>query len=323
MIGVSYHRKAVIIGLICAGMAATWQFLTVRYNYQGDWSALFCTGEHARLSPVLAAEHPYEFAGMDGWDGQWYHAIAHDPLLRRGTAPFLDSARLRYRRILVPAVAFILAAGNDAFIDRAYRLALLLFFGLGAWWLARLALAAGKPALLGLAFFVLPASVASLDRSAVDVALMCFCAGFAFYSRSVERPAALYGLLLLAGLVRETGLLLTAAYCLWLLLERDIRRCALFATAAAPTLGWYAFVNSRTPPYSGAGAIVVPFSGVAHRLIHIMDGAGGSVEKLIRSADLLAAAGVLLAMLLAIRVIWRRRPIRWTSPFCCSRCWVS
>ena len=66
-------------------------------------------------------------------------------------------------------------------------------------------------------------------------------------------------------------------------------------------------MSARTLPYTGLGAIAIPFSGVAHRLAHSMDGASGVIDTLTRSMDLLAAAGVLLAMLLAFRLI-RRRP---------------
>jgi hypothetical protein len=301
--------KASFIGLVCALIVLTWQFLTVRYNYHGDWSALFCTGTMSRLPPVVAGEHPYAFPGGGGWDGQFYHAIAHDPLLRRGTAPYIDSARLRYRRIFVPVMAFLFAAGSDTLIDTAYRVVILLCFALGAGWLACLAQATGKPAVLGLAFFFLPASVASIDRQAVDVGLVCFCCGFALYTRYVKNPLALYAVLLFAGLVRDTGLLLTAAYVIWLLLQRDIRNSAVFATAAIPTIAWYVFVNSRTLPYPGDGAIALPFSGVAHRLIHPMNYVDSALMVgLLHSLDFLAATGVLLGMILAFRFIWRRRP---------------
>jgi hypothetical protein len=308
MFPIAFARKAAVIGIICALMALTWQFLTVRYNYHGDWSALFCTGTQSKLTPVVAAEHPYEFPGVVGWDGQFYHAIAHDPLLRRGTAPYIDSARLRYRRILIPALAYLLAAGNDAFIDTSYRVAILFFLALGAGWLAYLAQAVGRPAALGIAFFFLPASIESIDRQAVDVGLLCLCGGFALYTRCVKNPRALYAVLLFAGLVRDTGLLLTAAYCLWLLLQRDVRKCAIFATAAVPTLAWYAFVNARTLPYTGDDVLALPFSGVVHRLMHPMPTSGSAlVVAVLRSTDFLAAAGVLLAMLLMLRFIWRRR----------------
>jgi hypothetical protein len=300
-------RKAALVGIVCALMVLTWQFLTVRYNYHGDWSALFCTGALAKIPPVVAREHPYLFPDVNGWDGQWYHAIAHDPLLRHGTAQYLGSPRLRYRRILIPALAYLLAAGNDAYIDSAYRAVILFFFLLGAWWLACLAQATGKPAVLGLVFFFLPASVASIDRQAIDVALLCFCCGFALYARYLKNPGVLYAVLLFAGMVRETGLLLLAAYGFWLLLQRQVRNCAVFATAAIPALAWYVFVNSRTLPDWSAGA-VLPFAGVVSRLMHPIEYPGGLFAGLIRSLDFLAAAGVLLAMVLAFRFVWRRRP---------------
>src|SRR5450432_2350621 len=83
-------RKAAFVGFACASMVLTWQFLTVRYNYHGDWSALFCTGALADIPPVVAREHPYQFHGVVGWDGQWYHAMAHHPLLRREADSSID-----------------------------------------------------------------------------------------------------------------------------------------------------------------------------------------------------------------------------------------
>ena len=240
----------------------------------------------------MAREHPYLFPGVEGWDGQWYHAIAHDP-------------RLRYRRILIPALAYLLAAGHDAFIDTAYRAVILLFFAFGAWWLARLAQAAGRPVVLGIVFFFLPASVAAIDRQAIDVGLLCFCCGFALYTRYVKNPRELYAVLLFAGLVRETGLLLAAAYCIWLPLRREVRSCVVFATTAGPAIAWYVFVNSRTLPDPGAGAVAVPFAGVLDRLVHLIDYPEGLIAGLLHGLDFLAAAGVLLAMPLLGIFVWR------------------
>lgn len=300
--------KAAWAGFSCALLVITWQSLTVRYNYQGQWSALFCTGSKTVIPPIVAAEHPYEFTGAAGWDGQIYHAIAHDPWLRRGSVPYVEAARLRYRRILIPALAYVLAGGNDRLVDPMYRFVIVLFVGLGAGWLALLMQAKGKPAVLGLIFLILPASVASIDREAIDVGLLSLCCAFVVYTRHFESPKILYIVLLLAGLVRDTGLLLVAAYCIWLLLQRDVRKSAAYATAAVPAIGWYLFVNSRTPPYSEYGSLAVPFSGVIHRLMHPMEYFGGTLSVLFtRSMDVLAAAGVLMALIWAIRFAWRAR----------------
>ena len=52
-----------------------------------------------------------------GFDGQFYHYMAHDPLLTHGMAGAVDLPRLRYGRILVPALAYAVAFGRP---DRAH-----------------------------------------------------------------------------------------------------------------------------------------------------------------------------------------------------------
>ncbi len=306
------RRAPVLVGVLCGLLVFAWQFLTVQYNYHGDWSALFCTGSQAALSAPVAAEHPYRFAASAGWDGQWYHAIAHDPLLRRGTADAMDdsrdSARLRYRRILIPTAAWLLAAGNDAWVDWAYRIVMLGAFALGGGWLAALAQAGGRSPLFGFAFVLVPASVAAIDREAIDVWLLAFCCAFALYTRFLRRPRLLYVLLVVAALARDTGLLLTAAYCLWLLWERRFRACAAFATAAVPALAWYGFVASRTVAVGSLGSVAFPFSGVVNRLTHPFPYVDSvAMTAVLRIADLLAVMGVLLAMLISFHFFRRRR----------------
>ena len=300
-------RRAALVGMTSALLVFCWQFLTVHYNYHGDWSGLFDTGEKMTVPPIVAAEHPYRFSAV-GWDGQFYHAIAHDPFLQRGSARYIEAAGLRYRRILIPLMAYLVAGGNDALVDRTYHSIILLAFAVGAWWLSSLMQAAGKPAVAGLAFLVLPGSIASLDRQAIDAGLLCFCCGFALYTRYTRNSRALYLVLLGAGLVRDTGLLLTAAYCLWLVLRREVRRAMIFATAAVPTIAWYLFVSRRTTPYGGGVVVWWPFSGVLHRLMHPMNYVGSGLKvELIRGLDFLAAAGALVAMILTFRYIRRGR----------------
>jgi hypothetical protein len=42
-------------------MTFCWQFLTVHYNYHGNWAGLFCTGDLFPLPPQLESEHVYRF----------------------------------------------------------------------------------------------------------------------------------------------------------------------------------------------------------------------------------------------------------------------
>lgn len=299
---------------LCVLAVFGWQFLTVHYNYGGNWTALFCTGETLGVPSELAGENIYQFPQIGGWDGQFYHYVAHDPFLRTDLRKHIDAPRLRYRRILIPALAFVLAGGNAASIDWAYRFVILLFFLLGACWLSRFAEALGYHAAWGLAFFFLPAAIVSTDRMGVDVALAALCVGFALYTREDRRPLALYSILVLAGLARDTGTLMTAAYCIWLLFQKRIARSLAFATAVIPVGVWYLFVNRKTVPYSFDGALAVPLTGAIDRVIHPMQYPFGRISAtLIQSLDLLALAGVLLAFWLSIGIASRNRfnPTSW------------
>ncbi len=77
------------------------QALTVHYNYQGNWTALFQTGPRRPIPLALEFENIYKFEKTRGYDGQFYHYVAHDPLLTKGFSKHVDDPRLRWRRILV------------------------------------------------------------------------------------------------------------------------------------------------------------------------------------------------------------------------------
>src|SRR5580700_2994804 len=103
------QSRCILTGLGCAALTLCWQFLTVHYNYSGNWTALFCSGSSMRQPPQLANERIYVFANSNGYDGQFYHYLAHDPLLTGGLAAvYIDAPRLRCRRILMPAIAYML-----------------------------------------------------------------------------------------------------------------------------------------------------------------------------------------------------------------------
>src|ERR1035441_8687157 len=79
-----------IFAAAAALLVLAWQSITVAANYGGNWSALFCTGELQSHPPALDSEHTYFFAGF-GYDGQFYHYMAHDPLLRTEISASIDS----------------------------------------------------------------------------------------------------------------------------------------------------------------------------------------------------------------------------------------
>lgn len=239
-------RSAMTVALFASALAFAWQALTVHFNYRGNWSALFCTGSAIRVPPSLASDDLYVFQNSTGYDGQFYRFIAHDPFLRTDIRNYLDDARLRYRRILVPLLAWMLAAGQHRAVDAAYHAVILLFVFLGAWWLARYAAMRGCAPAWGLAFLLVPAAVICLDRQTIDIALASLTMGFLVYIDTDERWKV-FLVLATAMLARETGFVLAGAWCLSLLLKKRVSAAVAFGAAVAPALGWYAYVASRTP----------------------------------------------------------------------------
>jgi hypothetical protein len=130
---------ALLVALLAAAITLGWEALTVHYNYGGNWTALFCTSGTRLLPPWLGGERIYRFKGSNGYDGQSYHYQAHDSFLRRGTAAFIDSQKMRYRRILVPLAACLVAGGQDRIVDGAHVAVILLAVFTGAYWSTRCA----------------------------------------------------------------------------------------------------------------------------------------------------------------------------------------
>ena len=92
-------RKAIWTGIAAVIAVWIWQYATVDANYGGNWSALFMIGTHTPVPPALGDENSM-FSGLLGYDGQFYHLMAHDPWMRHGADRVIASPAFRFRRIL-------------------------------------------------------------------------------------------------------------------------------------------------------------------------------------------------------------------------------
>ena len=164
------RATSLLVGVIAVFAAAGWQALTVHANYQGNWTALFSTSQSTALPPELD-RGTFRFPANTGYDGQYYRLVAHDPWLTLGYAKYSDMAALRWRRVLVPGLAWALAGGARERIDAAYIFVVLGFIGLGAYALSRWLLRQGRHPAGGLLFLFLPGTLTCIDRLTVDVAL--------------------------------------------------------------------------------------------------------------------------------------------------------
>ncbi len=309
------RTRPLIYASVAVVLAFAWQALAVRYIYGGRWTGLFCTSALVAPPPGLAAENIYLFSGTDGYDGQFYHYAAHDPLLLHGMAQYMDSPRVRYWRILVPGLAALLAAGHSRYVDAAYIGVNLLFLFGGIYWLGRFIGIHGFHPAWAVLYLLSPATVVSLDRLTVDLALASLTIGFALYVTE-DRPHELYMILALAPLARETGFFLTAAYCMAELREHRFQRAFLFATSAVPALAWYAFLAGRT---SGANVMswltALPLASLMNRMLHPVHyaHAAPAVAFAANLLDELALAGALFSIVLSFWLL--RKEWAWPLQF--------
>jgi hypothetical protein len=302
------RRRAVLLGIAAVVVAWMWQFLTVRYNYGGNWTALFCIAPHMPVPDFLRSENLYIFHGSAGFDGQEYHLIAHDPWMRRGSADAIVGPAIFYQRILVPALAWALGLGRDAWIDRAYYAVVLGFVFLGVYWSAQIAARAGVRPEWGLAFLLTPAALTSIDRMTVDVAVAAFVAGFVWYAE--EGPSwKVFALLACAALTKEQAVPMIAAYAVYLATRKRFGAAVWMAAATLPTVAWFAYLEHMQPaPPLLFTMSWIPMAGFFDALAHPATYPFTRFKNAAGVAfDYVALAGYAMAMALTVRFAWQRR----------------
>lgn len=294
--------------MLITALAFGWQALTVRYNYNNNWTALFGAGALFAAPPdALASENIYRFPNSRGYDGQIFHIMAHDPFMLRGFWKTLDSPRYRYRRFLIPTLVWTLALGQDRFVDAAYISVIQIFLFLSAYWLAALAQLLGRSAAWAVGLFAVPAVTVSLDRMTVDGCLIALIAGLAYYLQK-KNWMLVFLFCVLCGLTRETGLLVPLGVIAWLLFQRNFRRAIAMAFSLLPTLLWFLYVSSRVPGKVGNRLSMIPFAGIVRRLLSPYPYHFGAAVNLIATVfDYLALAGLLLGILYSL---WNMRRLR-------------
>jgi hypothetical protein len=307
----SLPRKDVARALSFATLAVllvlAWQATTVHVNYQGNWTGLFRIGNHTKLPPALA-QGAFRNSSPTGYDGQYYLILAHDPFLRNGSAAYLDEAPMRARRILIPAMAWALAAGRAQFIAGAYVLVVLAFIFAGAYWLARIQMFQGRHPAWGLSFLAMPPVLIAVDSMTVDVAIAALATGFAWHLIT-GRVSALWLILAAAALVRETGLLLVAACVFTSIYQRDWRKAALWATAALPTLCWYCYLQAILP--SAGTTELIPHGMPGYLLRMLVPIPYNQFSPLLRTiARILDELALVSTLALAVISIARLRSVR-------------
>ena len=200
-----------------------------------------------------------------GYDGLYYAQIAHDPTLRDPELPrAMEHLGYRARRILPPALAWVLGAGQPAWIIHTYPLLnLLAWFVLAAllWRLLAVSDARGLLAWAGVLFSA--GALASVRLALTDlIALTILAAALLAAERAKNRSAT--SLLAAAALARETSLLAFAGLAERPCLSRRNLLRALFV--AAPLVAWLVYIRWRLGPTTAGWAnFTLPGAGLVEK----------------------------------------------------------
>lgn len=288
----------------------SWQTATVYRNYGGNWTALFCAGDTWTLPDGPGFDGLYRFPNSSGFDGQFYYVMAHDPFLRRGLASYIDYPGLRYRRILLPLAAYVLALGRAPYIAAAYIFVVWCFLFAGAWWLSLYAAERGRSPAWGLLLLAMPATLISLDRLTTDLVLLALTIG-ALYYWEIGARHRFFCVLALACLARETGVLVVAGFCLSFWVHGRRRDALLAALCVLPFFTWSAYIGAHFPPRFELWYPSTPFASTLRFLFHPPPYPWPTMtSSVVRAFDLVALAGIAAAFWLMARLRkWSASPL--------------
>jgi hypothetical protein len=244
-----------------------------------------------RALPQFQALQPVT-AHRKGYDGQFYAQVAIDPSLRNPRlAQALDMPEYRSRRILIPALAWLLGGGQPSAIVTVYILLHLAAWYVLLWLLLRFERPETVQDWLCIAATMLTTgALASLQRSLTDLpaaTLLVGAAVLAGRSRTI--------LLALAVLTKET-----CATCAWAP-AIDFRKArhpfwrgaAHVGAIILPFLVWAIYVRSRFQThFYGGGNFAWPFEGWIY----------GPIVTLVRGPRSIGFAGLSLLAELAYLV---------------------
>lgn len=200
-------------------------------------------------------------AGTEGYDGQFAYYIARDPL---GAAPLVDVPAYRYQRILLPLLAHLLVLGNASLLPFALVGINLLALTLGTWVVEQILIQYDVSRWYALTFGLFVGNLMAVRLSLNEpLAYALAAAGCWSALKGRTWQAALW--LAAAALAKETTLLFTAGYALWLLANRGWKASiARTALAVFPFLTWQAilYLWLGSPGIGSGGAKATPFETI-------------------------------------------------------------
>jgi hypothetical protein len=285
--------------LRCATFAAVVLFLALVARFwhpvYGLTALIQLDAPNDDLKITAFREHPvYVYRDTGGYDGLYYAQIAYDPLLRSPELPrATDNLNYRARRILPPAVAWLLAAGQPGVIVHVYaflNVAVWLLLAALLWrWLA-VADFRGWLAWAGILFSC--GALSSVRLALTDLPMTALLAA-ALFTAERARPKSAAALLATAALARETAVLGAAGLVTrpWL----SLRNGLLGLVVAAPLFAWLAYIRWRLGPAdAGWSNLTLPVTGLVEKTVTALSDLTLFEYTLLAWTTLLAVIGIVV-----------------------------
>jgi hypothetical protein len=293
------------VGLLAATVAVIAMIPTLR---AADWNltALPRVGAETGMAGAARAIDPgFHTVPRAGYDGQFYWGIGVDPLATGHVHHFFDKASYRYGHPLYGWLGWLLSAGQARAVPGALAAIGLASLFVAATTAAALGFGRGRFGWEGLFVALNPGLISSAAHDLAEpLATALLLGAFAAYAR--DRRTLAWICFALLPLSKEPLLVVLLAVVVWELHERRLRRAAIFATAAIPTLLWWTYARIHLGAWftSGDTALGEPLDGWRRALFHSRH--AGAVGVIALTA--LIALITLLA-LAALRALRLRGPV--------------
>lgn len=298
----------------CWAAAVFFLFLVGRFYFPGTGlTSLVSIGDKLVPVPALRTVAHYIYEDSHGYDGAYYLQIALHPLLDSPhLAESVDSLHYRAKRILLSWTAWVLGAGQAAWIVQVYPL-LNIFFWFALAMLLWRWLPPDSPGnvLRWAGVLFSHGACMSVRHSLVDApSLLLIALSVAWWER--RRTVGMLGALAAAALTKETSLLActlfgappAAGWRWW------VRNTALVMVIAAPLAGWMTYLRlSLGPPAeTGLNNFTLPFAGLVQKWGVILTNLRGPAAIEIPTALTVLALTVQCGFFL---LRWRPREVWW------------
>lgn len=261
----------------------------------------------------IAAFHDpsiYVHRDTGGYDGLYYAQIAYDPLLRSDELPrAMDNLSYRARRILPPAIAWVVSFGQPTWIVHVYSVLNLVAWAALAWLLWRLLPVADLRGWFAWTGVMLSAGALNSVRLALtDLPMVALIAAAMLLWESGRRTGAC-GWLAAAALARETAVLGLAALVERPWMSRRNVRAGLIV--GVPLAVWLAYIRLRVGPANqGFGNLTLPGSGFIGKWNEVLSALPVTNDPVLASTTVLATLG-LTVQALFILTRWRLLDNAW------------